>query len=88
MVSVGLVGSVGSVGVSKLGKTTLHCVNPGANVNGEYYRSELPEMMLPEMKILAGRGHISTRWPQSAHSKRYSCIPQRQCSIKLATKQP
>ena len=56
MVSVGLVGSVGSVGVSKLGKTTLHCVNPGANVNGEYYRSELPEMMLPEMKILAGRG--------------------------------
>ena len=48
--------SVGSVGVSKLGKTTLHFVNPGAKVNGKCYRSELLEMMLPEMRILAGRG--------------------------------
>ena len=46
------------MGVSKLGKTTLHLVNPGTKVNGEYYRNELLEMMLPEMRILAGGGHF------------------------------
>ena len=45
---------VSSVGVSNLGKTTLHFVNPSAKVNGEYYRNELLEMMLHEMRILAG----------------------------------
>ena len=45
---------VPSVGVSKLGETTLHVVNPGTKVNGEYYRNELLEIMLPEMKVLKG----------------------------------
>ena len=47
-----------SVGVSKLGKTTIHFVNPGAKVNGEYYQNELLEMMLPEMRILAEGGNF------------------------------
>ena len=47
-----------SVFISKLGKMTLHCVNPGATVNGECYRNQLQEMMLPEMRILAGGGHV------------------------------
>ena len=49
---------VSSVSVSKLGKTTLHIVNPGAKVNGEYYRNGLLEMMLPEMRVLSGGGHF------------------------------
>ena len=49
---------VSSVGVSKLGKTKLHIVNPGTKVNGENYRNGLLEMMLPEMRILAGGGHF------------------------------
>ena len=50
---------VSSVGVSKLEKTTLHVVNPGTKVNGEYYRNELLEMLLSEMRILeAGRHFI------------------------------
>ena len=49
---------VSLVGVSKLGKTTLHVVNPGTKVNGEYYRNELLEMMLPEIRVLAGGGHF------------------------------
>ena len=47
-----------SVGISNLRKTTLHFVNPGEKVNGECYRNELLEMMLPEMRILAGGGHV------------------------------
>ena len=49
---------VSSVGVSKLGKTTLHIVNSGTKVNGEYYRNKLLEMMLPEMRILTLGGHF------------------------------
>ena len=49
---------VSSVGVSKLGKTTLHVVNPGTKVNGEYYRNDLLEMILPKMRILERGGHF------------------------------
>ena len=49
---------VSLVGVSKLGKTILHVVNPGTKVNGEYYRKELLEMILHEMRILEGGGHF------------------------------
>ena len=47
-----------SVVVSKFGKTTLHVVNPGTKVNGENYRNELLEMILPEVRILEGGGHF------------------------------
>ena len=49
---------VSSVGVSKHWKTTLHIVNPGTNVNGEKYRNEPLEMILPEMRILTVGGHF------------------------------
>ena len=64
---------VSSVSVSKLGKTTLHVVNPGRKVNGEYYRNELLEMILPEMRILEGGGHfIFQQDGARAHTAKYT----------------
>lgn len=42
-----------SIAVSKLGKTSIHFVNPGVKINGEYYRNSLLAKMIPEMKTLA-----------------------------------
>ena len=66
-----------SVGVSKLGTTTVHFVNPRAKVNGEYYRNKLLEIMLPEMRILAGGGYfIFQQEGARAHTaKKYRCTP-------------
>ena len=64
------------VGVSKLRKTTLHFVNPGAKVNGEYYRNKkvkLLGMMLPEIRILAEGGHfIFQQDGARAHTTKYT----------------
>ena len=49
---------VSSVGVSKPGKITLHVVSPGTKVNCEYYRNELLEMILSEIRILTVGGHF------------------------------
>jgi len=39
-----------SVGVSVLGVTGLHFVNPGVRINGKYYRETLlKEELLPDM---------------------------------------
>lgn len=45
-----------SAGVSKLGRTSLHFVDPEAKVNGEYYREHILSVMLPECAQLAGAG--------------------------------
>ena len=42
-----------SVAVSKLGKTSMFFVEPGAKVNGPYYRNHLLADMIPEMDTLA-----------------------------------
>lgn len=42
-----------SVGVSKLGKTSIHFVQPGAKINGQYYRENLLAVMIPEMTELS-----------------------------------
>lgn len=47
-----------SVGVSKLGKTSLHFIEPGVKVDGAYYRETLLANMLPEMSALARGGHF------------------------------
>jgi hypothetical protein len=43
-----------SVGVSVLGLTSLHFIEPGVKVNGEYYRNMLSQKLLPEIKELSG----------------------------------
>ena len=43
-----------SVGISVLGRTSLHFVEPGVKVNGEYYRNVLlAEKLLPDMRDLS-----------------------------------
>ena len=43
-----------SVGVSKLGCTAIHFVEPGVKVNGEYYRNNLlGQKLLPDMRRLS-----------------------------------
>ena len=46
-----------SVGVSKLGKTSIFFIEPGVKVNAEYYRNTLLKDMLPEMSALANNGY-------------------------------
>ena len=43
-----------SVAVSKVGKSSIFFVEPGAKVNGAYYREELLASMIPEMDRLTG----------------------------------
>src|SRR5688572_8182068 len=44
-----------SVGISKLGRTDLIFVDPGAKINGQYYRDVmLAQHLLPQMRHIAG----------------------------------
>ena len=43
-----------SVAVSKVGKSSIFFVEPGAKVNGAYYRKKLLASMIPEMDRLTG----------------------------------
>ena len=43
-----------SVAVSKVGKSSIFFVEPGAKVNGAYYREKLLASMIPEMDKLTG----------------------------------
>ncbi|RXG71131.1 cytochrome c oxidase assembly protein COX11, mitochondrial [Armadillidium vulgare] len=42
-----------SIAVSKLGKTSIHFVEPEVKINREYYQNNLLAKMIPEMKTLA-----------------------------------
>lgn len=60
-----------SAGVSKLGKTSLHFVEPEAKVNGEYYREQILRVMLPECAQLAGAdGYTFQQDGARAHTAR------------------
>lgn len=60
-----------SVGVSKLGKTSLHFVDPEAKVNGQYYRERILAEMLPECSRLAGAdGYTFQQDGARAHTAR------------------
>jgi len=49
-----------SVGVSSLGKTSIHFFDPGAKIDGRYYRSVLlVESPLPDIR---GLRHSSRIW--------------------------
>ena len=43
-----------SVAVSKVGKSSIFFIEPGAKVNGAYYREKLLASMIPEMDRLTG----------------------------------
>ena len=43
-----------SVAVSKVDKSSIFFVEPGAKVNGAYYREKLLASMIPEMDRLTG----------------------------------
>ncbi|CAM1298306.1 Uncharacterised protein r2_g791 [Pycnogonum litorale] len=46
-----------SVGISKLGKTSVHFIERNVKINGEYYRNDLLSNLIPEMNGLAKNGH-------------------------------
>ena len=49
-----LLWSLVSVGISKLGCTDMHFVEPGVKVNGTYYRNNLlAQKLIPDMRQLA-----------------------------------
>ena len=51
-----------SVGVSALGRTSIHFVEPGVNANGQYYREVLLKRnLLPDIHQLSDYFHTSTR---------------------------
>ena len=47
-----------SVGVSRLGRTSVFFVGPGVHINGQYYRNELLARILPEMNNLSRGDYI------------------------------
>ena len=47
-----------SVGVSKLGRTSVFFVGPGVQINGQYYRNELLARILPEMNNVSRGDYI------------------------------
>ena len=57
-----------SVGISKLGKTSLFFVDPGAKVNAEYYRNNLLAKMIPEMEDITGGDFIFQQDGARAHT--------------------
>ena len=57
-----------SVGISQLGKTSLFVLEPGAKVNGQYYRDELLAKMIPEMDAISGGDYIFQQDGARAHT--------------------
>ena len=57
-----------SVGISQFGKTSLFVLEPGAKVNGHYYRDELLAKMIPEMDAISGGDYIFQQDSARAHT--------------------
>ena len=76
-----------SVAVSKFGKSSIFFVEPGAKVNGAYYRKSLLALMIPEMDRLTGyqpyvfiqdgaRSHIANETVKFLNQQRYLTLLQ------------
>ena len=51
-----------SVGVSTLGTTSIHFIEPGVKVNGQYYWEDLlMQKLLPDIRQLSRLLRVSTR---------------------------
>ena len=61
-----------SVGVSKLGKTSVFFVEKGVKINSEYYRKELLDKMLPEMSTLSDGDYILLQDGARSHTAKAS----------------
>ena len=76
-----------SVAVSKVGKSSIFFVEPGAKVNSAYYRKKLLASMIPEMDILTGyqpyvfmqdeaRSHTANETVRFLNQQRYLTLLQ------------
>ena len=76
-----------SVAVSKVGKSSIFFVEPGAKVNGAYYREKLLVSMIPEMNRLTGyppyvfmqdgaRSHTANETVRFLNQQRYLTLLQ------------
>ena len=76
-----------SVAVSKVGKSSIFFVEPGAKVNGAYYREKLLASMIPEMDRLTGyqpymfmqdeaRSHTANETVRFLNQQRYLTLLQ------------
>ena len=76
-----------SVAVSKVGKSSIFFVKPGAKVNGAYYREKLLASMIPEMDRLTGyqpyvfmqdgaRSHTANETVRLLNQQRYLTLLQ------------
>ena len=76
-----------SVAVSKVGKSSIFFVEPGAKVNGVYYREKLLASMIPEMDRLTGyqpyvfmqngdRSHTANETVRFLNQQRYFTLLQ------------
>ena len=76
-----------SVAVSKVGKSTIFFVEPGAKVNGAYYREKLLASMIPEMDRLTeyqryvlmqdgARSHTANETVRFLNQQRYLTLLQ------------
>ena len=76
-----------SVAVSKVGKSSIFFVEPGAKVNGAYYREKLLASMIPEMDRLIGyqpyvfmqdgaRSHTANETVRFLNQQRYLSLLQ------------
>ena len=61
-----------SVGVSKLGKTSVFFVEKGVKINSEYYMREILDKMLPEMSALSGGDYIFLQDGARSHTSKAS----------------
>ena len=58
-----------SVAVSKLGKLSIFFIEPGAKVNGAYYREKLLASMIPEMDRLTGyQSYVFMQYGARSHT--------------------
>ena len=76
-----------SVAVSKVGKSSIFFVKPGAKVNGAYYREKLLASMIPKMDRLTGyqsymfmqdgaRSHTANETVRFLNQQRYLTLLQ------------
>lgn len=61
-----------SVGISKIGKTSIHFVDPGAKVNSQYYCNDLLSNMLPEMDALSHGDYVLMQDGARSHTSKYT----------------
>ena len=61
-----------SVGISKLGKTSIHFVEPGVKINSHYYCNTLLEGLLKEMDELSDGDYVFQQDGARSHVSVYS----------------